>query len=449
MLYSVEQQLPAAGFARGDSLLVAVSGGVDSVVLLHLLCNLGEEHGLCLQVAHLDHQIRSESAADAEFVRQLCERLNLPCSIEKCNVPELAAEQKISIEMAARQARRDFLQRIADKIGASLIALGHHRDDQVETFFQRLIRGSGTAGLAAMRTVQDRWWRPLLSCSRQQILAYAAAQQLRWVEDASNADPSYLRNRLRHQLLPQLRQLNPQLDERWQQLCGQLQDDNDYWQQQVAEVLPGLIKSSDDGLRLHLQPLLALPRALRMRVLRETLRRLRGNLQRLEAVHLYAIDALLRSERSQSQLDLPGCWVARRYQELWLRCEPPTLLADYQFILPVPGELLLPCGRVVRACLQDEQQGESLRVAEFCLSELSFPLTVRNWRPGDSFAPQGMLGSKRLKRFFSDQKVELEERNRIPILVSDGPILWLLGQRRSRHAEAGQKAGQILRLELI
>ncbi len=449
MQHFVEQQLLAVGFARDDSLLVAVSGGVDSVVLLHLFLELQAEHGLCLQVAHLDHQIRPESSADADFVRQLCGRLNLPCHIEVCNVPEFAAEQKISIEMAARQVRRDFLQRIADEIGAHLIVLAHHRDDQVETFFQRLLRGSGTAGLAAMRTVQDRWWRPLLACSRQQILAYAAARQLRWVEDASNADPSYLRNRLRHQLLPQLRELNPQLDERWSELCNQLQDEDDYWQQQVAEVLPGLIKASMEGLRLDLKSLVALPKALRIRVLRGALRQLRGDLQRLSAVHLNAIEALLQAERSQAQLNLPGCWVARRYQDLWLRCEPPTLLPDYQLELPVPGELLLPCGRVVQVCLQDEQQGESPRVAELCVAELRFPLSVRNWRSGDSFTPQGMLGSKRLKRFFGDQKVELEERNRIPLLVSGGTILWLMGQRRSRHAEAGQKAGQILRLELI
>ncbi|HEY5672856.1 MAG TPA: tRNA lysidine(34) synthetase TilS [Malonomonas sp.] len=449
MRQSLLRQIQLAGLVRGDSLLVGVSGGVDSVVLLHLLHELGTETGLQLQVAHLDHQIRPESSADADFVRQLCAEKGLPCLVECCAVQQLAAEQKLSLEMAARQARREFLQRAAAEVEAAAIVLAHHRDDQVETFFQRLVRGSGTSGLTAMRSLQGQWWRPLLECSREQILVYAAENGLTWVEDASNADPAYLRNRLRHQFLPQLRELNPQLDQRWQELCRQLQDEDDYWTRQVEAVFPLIVSSGEDGLRLQRDGLLALPRALRVRVLREALRQLRGDLQRLEAVHLSAIDGLLSGERSQAQLDLPGCWVARRYQELWFRNEAPILLPDYQLELPMPGELQLPCGRIVRTCLQDEQLGESLRVAEFSVSALNGPLVIRNWRAGDSFSPEGMQGTKLLKCFFGDEKVELEERRRVPLLVSGATILWLLGRRRSGHATAGQNAGQVLRLELV
>ena len=443
------QQIKKVGLAAGDSLMVAVSGGVDSVVLLHQLYALRDELGLHLQVAHLDHQIRPEGSADAEFVRLLCARLNVPCHIEVRDVPAFAKEQKISIEMAARMARHEFLLRCADRVGAALIALAHHRDDQVETFFLRLLRGSGTAGLAAMQDVRDRWWRPLLDCSRQQILTFASSQGLQWVEDASNADFTYLRNRLRHQVLPQLRELNPQLDDRCGELCRQLQADNDYWQQQIAAILPGLITASEDGLRLRREDVLVLPRAVRMRVLRAALQCLRGDLQRLEAVHLNAIDEMLSAERSQAHLDLPGCWAARRYQDLWLRNRAPDVVADYQLELISPGELLLPCGRLLRSSLGDEQLGESPTVVEFCASELVFPLIVRNWRHGDCFAPEGMSGHKRLKRFFGDQKVEMEERSRTPLLVSDATILCLLGQRRSRYAKADLSAGKILRLELI
>ena len=449
MHQTLMQQIRRARLLGEDTLLVGVSGGVDSVLLLHLLYELRAEHGLRLQVAHLNHQIRPESSADADFVRELCVDLDLPCTVACCDVPQLAAAQKVSIEMAARQARRDFLQQVAAEIGASVIALAHHRDDQVETFFQRLVRGSGTSGLAAMRSLQGPWWRPLLDCSRQQILACAVERGLAWVEDASNADPAYLRNRLRHNLLPQLRELNPQLDSRWYELCRQLQDEDDYWADQVAAVFPGLVVACVDGLRLRREGLLGLPRALCVRVLRESLRQVRGDLQRLEAVHLNSIDVLLRAERSQAQLDLPGCWVARRYEELWFRRVPPVSLVDYKLELPVPGELQLPCGRVVSARLQDEQQGESPRVAEFCAAALEWPLIIRNWRAGDSFTPEGMSGTKRLKCFFGDEKIELEERSRIPLLVSGGTILWLLGQRRSGHAVAGQKVGQVLRLELI
>jgi len=195
--------------------------------------------------------------------------------------------------------------------------------------------------------------------------------------------------------------------------------------------------------------LLNLHPALRLRLLREALRRVRGDLQRIESIHLKAVDQLLLASRSQAQFDLPGCWAARRYDCLWLRAKPPEPLPAYELELPVPGELELPCGRVLLAVLQDEQGGESAQVAEFACAELVGELRVRSWRPGDRFAPSGMTGHKQLKAFFSDEKVELEERARAPLLTCGGEIVWVAGKRRSRHAAAEGKAGKILRLELI
>ncbi|NOY12488.1 MAG: tRNA lysidine(34) synthetase TilS [Deltaproteobacteria bacterium] len=448
MQSSFDQQISAAGLVPGDKLLVAVSGGIDSVVLLHLLHSVAAARRLQLSVAHLDHRIRPESVADADFVRRLCVDWGIPCVVESRDIPQLAVAQKISLEMAGRQARREFLLRQADQVGARLIALAHHRDDQVETFLLRLLRGSGVAGLAAMRPLRDCWWRPLLECSRDEILNYARQQQLEWVEDVSNVDTIYLRNRLRHQLLPQLRDVNPQLDRRLAELCRQLQVDDDYWRRQVAEILPSVTLASEDGLRLDRRSLLALPEALRVRVLREALRQVRGDIQRLEAVHLHAVTDLLSSERSQAQLDLPACWVARRYEQLWLRRRAAKRLPAYDLPLSVPGELQLPCGRSLRAQLRDEVTGESTWVAEFSLAGLKEPLRVRNWRAGDRFEPQGLAGSKRLKRLFSDQQIELEERLRVPLLVSGETILWVVGLRRSRRAPVVAKPGEILHLAL-
>lgn len=445
----LEKQSIEAELKPGDTLLVAVSGGLDSVVLLHLLHDLSVRQRIALQVAHLDHQIRPESSADADFVRQFCTELGVPCVVGAVAVPELAAQQRLSLEMAGRQARREFLLRQADHVGARLIVLAHHRDDQAETFMLRLLRGSGVSGLAAMQVRRDRWWRPLLECSREQILDYALQYQLEWVEDASNVDPTFLRNRLRHQLLPEMREVNPQIDGRLTELCRQLQVDETYWQQQVAKNLSELIVSSEDGLRLARQQLLALPEALRIRVIREALRRVRGDLLRLESVHLRAVDELLRGERSQAQLDLPGCWVARRYETLWLRRQAAEPLAAYELPLSIPGDLQLPCGRILRTQLRDAALGESTLVAEFSADELVAPLRLRNWQPGDRFEPQRLAGSKQLKRLFGDQKVEREERSRVPLLVSGKTILWVVGVRRSCHFPAVASSGEILRLELL
>ncbi|MDX2494223.1 MAG: tRNA lysidine(34) synthetase TilS [Desulfuromusa sp.] len=448
-LSPLEQSIIDTVPSEASQLLVGVSGGVDSVVLMHLLCSLAESLNLSLQVAHLDHQIRLESAGDATFVKDLCVQWDIPCHIESCDVPALATHDRSSLEMAGRNARREFLQRIAGKNNAEQIVLAHHRNDQVETFMLRLLRGSGQSGLAAMRVHRGIWWRPLLHCNRDQILEYAQQHELSWVEDDSNCDPTFLRNRLRTQIIPQLVDINPNFDNRIAGLTQQFQLEEDYWQQQVEQKFADLVVSRNDGLRLSRPILLAQHPALRMRLLREALRQIRGDLQKIAEVHLQAIEDMLVGRRSQAQLDLPDCWVARRYETLWFRKVAPKLSDPFDLLLPVSGELELPDGRVLRVTLQDEQEGESLDVTEYSFADLPQPLQVRNWQDGDRFEPSGMVGHKRLKHFFADNKVESEIRLNTPLLVSGGEILWVVGMRRSCHAVAGHDRGRILRVELF
>lgn len=430
------------------NLVVAVSGGMDSVVLLHLLRHISITRPLTLQVAHLDHQIRSESSADAAFVRRMCDRWQLPCVIECCHVPALAEQGGISLEMAGRQARRDFLQRVACHCGADVIALGHHQDDQVETFLLRLVRGSGVSGLAAMATKSERWWRPLLASSRQQIADYAQQHGLSWVEDVSNQDRHFVRNRLRHDVVPQLKLLNPRFAERIQEVSIQIQAEEDYWQLQVDDLFPGLVTTDSDGLRLSRTALLQCHPALRLRLLREALRRIRGDLQGVESLHLHAMDALLNGSRSQAQLDLPGCWVARRYETLWLRCFPPAAPSAFDRPVVVPGRTPLPDGRTLITTIEPVSKGETVDGIELDLEQLKEPLRVRSWCHGDRFAPQGMAGHKRLKRFFSDTRMELEQRLSVPLLVSGDVVLWIVGMRRSRQASVAAGSVSVVRVKL-
>ncbi|MFK5926843.1 MAG: tRNA lysidine(34) synthetase TilS, partial [Desulfuromusa sp.] len=311
-----------------------------------------------------------------------------------------------------------------------------------------LLRGSGQAGLAAMRIHLGLWWRPLLGCSREQILDYARHHELTWVEDESNSDPAFLRNQLRSRIIPQLLKINPNFNKQVAGLTQQFQLEEDYWQEQIEQQFAELVVSRADGLRLSRIALLTIHPALRMRILREALRQIRGDLQRIETIHLQAIEGLLTGQRSQAQLDLPECWVARRYEAIWFRDVVPVLPESFDLLLPILGEVELPDGRIIRSSLQDEQEGESSNVAEFSFAELPPLLQVRSWRPGDRFEPQGMVGHKRLKRFFIDSRVELEGRLRVPLLVVDEKILWVVGMRRSRHAVAGHDSGRILRIEL-
>lgn len=313
----------------------------------------------------------------------------------------------------------------------------------------RLLRGSGQSGLATMRVLQGLWWRPLLNCSRQQILDYASQHQLDWVEDKSNSDPAFLRNRLRTQIIPQLLDINPQFTVRIVALTQQFQLEESYWQEQIEQQFEDLVVSKNDGLRLNRTALLKIHPALRIRILREALRRIRGNLQRIEAVHLYAIENLLIGQRSQAQLDLPGCWVARRYQTLWIRDDAPELPNPFDLFLPIPGELELPDGRIIRTSIQGELEGESSHTTEYSLAGLELPLRIRSWKAGDRFEPLGMGGHKRLKQYFSDNRVESEARLQAPLLVNGEEILWIAGLRRSCHAVAGHDKGMSLRVELL
>ena len=195
--------------------------------------------------------------------------------------------------------------------------------------------------------------------------------------------------------------------------------------------------------------LLKIQPALRIRILREALRQIRGDLQRIETVHLQAIENLLTGQRSQAQLDLPGCWVARRYQTLWIRDVAPELPNPFELLLPVSGELELPDGRIIRTSIQNELEGESSSATDYSFADLSLPLQVRSWKVGDRFKPLGMAGQKRLKQFFSDSRVESEARLKTPLLVSGGEILWIVGMRRSCHAVAGHDRGMTLRVELL
>lgn len=433
----------------GDRVLVALSGGPDSVALLHLFHAVSERLGLCLFAAHLDHGIRPESAEDAAFVTKKCASLGIPLWMERRNIPEIARMHRQGLEEAGREQRMDFLLGIAQRQRCNVIALGHHRADQAETFLHRLMRGSGLSGLAAMRLRRGPFIRPLLSFSREQILDFLNEKQLDFLEDASNRERHYTRNRIRLDLLPLMREFNPRVEEGIAALCSKIGLEEEYWEEEVTKALDNLrFSESQSEAWLSRSRLLALHPALRARVLRRALGDIRGQLAGICALHLDSVDELLLSGPSQGEVHLPGAWVARRYDRLWLRSTPPDPLEPWSFSIEGPGEWALVDGRLIRVVILEHPLGENENSVEFDYDRISFPLTIRTFSPGDRFNPQGGAGSGKLKKFFIDAKIDRETRQTVPLVVGE-EIMWVVGIRRCAGKHANAVSRRVLRMEVL
>ncbi|MBI3988053.1 MAG: tRNA lysidine(34) synthetase TilS, partial [candidate division NC10 bacterium] len=335
LLKKIRQTIARFGMLQGgEGVVVAVSGGVDSMVLLHLLVRLREPLALRLHVAHLDHGLRGEEGErDARFVREQAAFLALPATVERI---EVKRETGCSLQETARKVRYQFLDRVAESVGASKIALGHTQDDLAETFLINLLRGSGVRGLAGIPPIREgRIIRPLIGTSRQGILAYARAHEIFFVVDSSNVKADYLRNRIRLQLLPVLAEYNPRIVRCLAQAALIFREEEAYLSLLVRERLASILVKPEGGEpALHIPTLQELPLALKRRILREAFGLLGGLSLSFERVA--ALEDLLTGP-SRGQLSLSGGFVALRDGEIlrFVRQKPPKAVDE---VLPLPSE---------------------------------------------------------------------------------------------------------------
>lgn len=433
----------------GSRVLVAVSGGADSVALLHLLQRSASPRRLVLEAAHLDHALRPDSPDDAAHVRALCAQLQVPLTERRIDVAALAHAGRGGVEEAAREARRTFLQNVAREKRCDLIALAHQRDDQAETFLLRLLRGAGTTGLAGMRPCDPPFVRPLLPFSRDELVAWLAGEGIAWREDPSNRDPVFARNRVRHELLPLLESYNPAIREHLAGLCRQFATDEAEWQARASTVLQQHAELTSGECRFPAAVLRELSPAMAGRVVRAALRAVRGDLRRIEARHIEAVLALSLGGRPQGEVHLPGAWMARRYEVLWFRRRAPAARPVEAQAIAGPGIYPLGDGRVLAVTLAERPQGEGRDAAEFAAVAAPFPLLVRGPRPGDRLRPEGMAGSRKLQDLFVDLKLPHEQRRQTALVLSGDRLLWVAGIRRCAGLSATVESGAVLRLELF
>ncbi|GFO66773.1 tRNA(Ile)-lysidine synthase [Geomonas limicola] len=437
-------------FAPGATVVVAVSGGADSVALLDLLHRFDGD--LRLVVAHLNHSLRGEHAdKDQEFVAGLAAGYRLPFAGERREVAALAKEWGTSLEDAGRRARYEFLYRVARAYQAGCIALAHHRDDQAETVLMRLLRGAGATGLRGMGLSRGMLKRPLLRLSRAEIECYLKGRGLTWRTDSSNADTAILRNSIRHELLPILGRYNPKVSERLAATAEILAADEEVLEQVTESAYRRLTVPGATDPSFSVAGLAAEPRGLRLRLYRRALAAQRGDLQRIALSHLEAIDHLVLAERPNAQLKLPGaCLVWRGYDRLWFAAPVPAGGA-FEFAVAGPGSYRLPGERMLTVSLVErpERLAGASTVAYFDPEAATFPWTVRSFRPGDRFAPLGMAGSQKVKDVFINSKIPVPERGRIPVLISRDRIIWLGGVKMGEQARVTGSLGLVLKAEIL
>jgi tRNA(Ile)-lysidine synthase len=448
-------------FSASDRLVVAVSGGADSVCLLHILVQRRKELGVELHVAHLNHQLRgAESDSDAGYVSELSRRLGVPATIERRDVTAYREQKGISLEEAARELRYSFLAELAGGIGASKVVVGHTRDDHVETVLLHLLRGTGTAGLCGLqpRSVlpygehsrQLEVIRPLLELSRQETLDYCQRYSLAPRSDSSNVSTAFLRNRVRLELLPVLRSYNPGIDKALLRLADIAGDDISFIEKKASLLWKKLASEEDDIIYLDMSRMAALPRAMQRQIFRRAVKQLRGNLKDVEADHIEAMMDFL-SKPAGKKLCLPeGLTLSTEYGRLVLAsaqasiCPLPPLRGTSK--IEIPGETDFLGWRVRADIVQEVAGSEDGFGASFDLDKVGKELILRRRRQGDRFQPLGMSQTKKLQDFMVDSRIPRSWRDRVPLVCSPEQILWVVGWRIDDRVKVTESTKKILRL---
>lgn len=450
---------------RGKKLVVAVSGGADSVCLLHILIKLHKTLDIKLHVAHLNHQLRgAESEADAEYVAELAHRLNIPATLERRDVKAYHDRYHLSLEEAAREVRYAFLAQVAESAGAERVAVGHTVDDHVETVLMHLIRGSGTRGLKGLQPL-SRWQssggsiniiRPLLPLSREETADYCKLYQLVPCFDASNLSHEPLRNRIRHELLPQLQSYNPRFVEALLRTSRIIADDLAFIDKEVARLWGEVAQRQGDTVILEKQGFLMLPLALKRYLLRMSIEELLGNLKDIEACHIEeVVDAL--SKPAGKRIALPdGLTFTIEYDRYLLGTDSAALspfpVLERETKLNIPGKTSVS-GWDIEATILDrsrvKQEGEKPDdfTACFDFDKTGNQLNVRRRQPGDRFQPLGMSQPKKLNEFMIDARIPQAWRQRIPIVGSPEQIVWVVGWRIDERAKISTNTEKVLCLK--
>ena len=440
---------------EGDSIIVAVSGGADSVCLLKILYALKEYLNIRLLVAHLNHGLRPKAdGKETKFVATLAKRLNLAFISDKCNT--ITKAQGTSIEEKAREMRYQFFQKALDENHAQKLALGHTMNDQAETVLMHFLRGTGLTGLAGIPPIrQNCFIRPLIEITRNQIHSYLKQNNESFIMDSSNLETRYLRNKIRLELLPLLLDYQPKLIEHLGELALSCRQEAQVLDNEATKLLNMItVDSSHHYLDVSLTNFSTLTCSLQYRIIRQAIKKIKGDLRKIDRGHIKAVVDCANNNKPQMKLNLPENIIVKRiYNRLRFSFGGRIETHNYSYVINTLGKYQIR--EINKTISFTEISNDDFKVSSptpqevfLDLDMLKWPLKARNFRMGDKFIPLGMNGFKKVKDIFIDKKIPSEERKKIPILVSHDDIVWVHGIRIDDRYKIKQSTKRILRCKV-
>ena len=448
--------------STGDKVIVGLSGGADSVALLHILKELRDCFDLELYAAHVNHGLRGQDAnEDAAFAEDLCRNWGIPFFLKNADIPQMSRKMHMTEEEAGRKVRYDFFHEVMHKVKGNKIATAHHKNDQAETILHNIIRGTGTQGLSGIKPIRDGYIiRPLLIVSRQEIKDYIRHHSLAYREDATNADSTYTRNRIRNCLIPILaRDFNPDIVERLFTMGNIIREDDEFISCCCKKVYEELCKAEAGQITVQLDKFNALNTAIKKRLVRMAVSDLKGDLDGIGHNHVNAVVSLADRARTGTKTVLPAsrndCSAVEAevsYDKLIFRKNNNDQTAIFfDKPLPIPGQVHVEeLGLTVTAEKWDRKKG--LHFSSQCIyideDAVKGSLRLRQRINGDRFRPLGMNGSKKLKDYFIDLKVPRGERDKVPLLVDEKNIIWVVGFQISQDYRITVSTKNILKISV-
>lgn len=447
---------------NGDKVIVGVSGGPDSVCLLHVLNSLCAELNMELFAVHVNHMLRGEeSECDEKYVTELCQSMYIPLYKISVDIKSIASKEGISLEEAGREARYKHFDLCADRVGASKITVAHNKNDQAETVLMHLIRGSGLTGLKGMDYVRGRIIRPLLEIGREEIECYCEEHSLNPRIDSSNLKSIYTRNKVRLDLIPYINELfHTNIVDGIHTLSFLIKDDHDFVEKEAKNLYnDSIIESNLDEVKLDIKRISGFHPAMLKRVIRNAIMDVKGEMKGIESIHVEEILHLVKAGRTGAQIHLPYQLRAlRSYDILRISRLPDKQVEPVDELILIPGKTCVKAlDSWLEAVVEERTDGmEPYKDIESQVFEQFFDyekcgmgINIRTRKDGDIFKPYRSNGTKKLKEYLIDHKIPREIRSKLPLIAKNNEILWIVGYKISDKFKVTENTKKVLKLKYV